>query len=67
MYNISLRNTRLNKSPSDFLVYIYMYIYILKKNRSIMIKKTKTLTHLDRIEYSALFGGTVSNYEVHDI
>lgn len=32
-----------------------------------MIKKKKPLTHLDRIEYSALFGGTVSSYEVHDI
>lgn len=47
MYNISFRNTCLNKSRSNFLVYIYMYIYI-KKNRSIMILK-KHLTHLDRI------------------
>lgn len=27
MYNISFRNTCLNKSRSNFLVYIYVYIY----------------------------------------
>lgn len=40
MYNISFRNTCLNKSRSNFLVYIYMYIYIKKKPFHYDFKKT---------------------------